>query len=632
MSRVSVQVTLVALLAVSGACRTAFALAADPPADEIVRASGVGGGLVVHVGCGDGRLTAALGANDSYLVHGLDTSDANVQAARRNILAAGAYGKVSAHKFDGKRLPYIDNLVNLIVSTGPTGVSEKEMLRVLAPLGVAMVDGRRIEKSWPADLDHWTHWLRGPDNNAVATGKTIANPTNLQWIQQPLWLRSHNLNPGLSAMVSANGRLFIIMDESLPGVGGMPDRWTLSARDAFNGLTLWKRPIRKWGWEHWSKTEYGVKMRFMKPQQLMRRLVAVGDQVFVTDGITAPVSLLDGASGREIRTYAGTEKTFEIAHHGAELILAVNNALGTGRKPDITIMSVDVETGRIRWRSRGHGGVSAKVDELSRYPNSTLTVGEDSVAFVDGTHIICLDLDDGNERWRVERRSLRPRGTKHPQRKLSKYRFDYFLPDLCTLVYSDGKFFYSQMRDTDSIFKTGLMKAAWLAAVDAGTGEAAWSIDCCTFAHYTPPDIFVTDGLAWVLNAERKAFVGVDVATGKIRESVDADALLWKGGGHHRCFRNKATSDFIIMCRRVTEFVDMDSGDIVKHKWIKGACGYGIMPANGLLYVPTHNCSCMMEGKFAGFIAVGSSDEEVARGGKPLTKGPAYATADAPRQ
>ena len=37
-------------------------------AGEILRATGVEGGLVVHVGCGDGRLTAALHANDSYMV------------------------------------------------------------------------------------------------------------------------------------------------------------------------------------------------------------------------------------------------------------------------------------------------------------------------------------------------------------------------------------------------------------------------------------------------------------------------------------------------------------------------------------------------------------------------------------
>ena len=42
--------------------------------EEIVSRSGVKGGLVVHVGCGDGKLTARLRINDSYIVQGLDSN------------------------------------------------------------------------------------------------------------------------------------------------------------------------------------------------------------------------------------------------------------------------------------------------------------------------------------------------------------------------------------------------------------------------------------------------------------------------------------------------------------------------------------------------------------------------------
>ncbi|MGD8499911.1 MAG: hypothetical protein PVJ86_04645, partial [Phycisphaerales bacterium] len=47
-------------------------------AREMLEASGVKGGLVVHLGCGGGSLTAALRANDSYLVNGLDTNPEKV--------------------------------------------------------------------------------------------------------------------------------------------------------------------------------------------------------------------------------------------------------------------------------------------------------------------------------------------------------------------------------------------------------------------------------------------------------------------------------------------------------------------------------------------------------------------------
>ena len=54
----------------------AFAVqgAEDPSvtAERILEQAGVQGGLIVHLGCGDGRLTVALRAGDGFLVHGLD--------------------------------------------------------------------------------------------------------------------------------------------------------------------------------------------------------------------------------------------------------------------------------------------------------------------------------------------------------------------------------------------------------------------------------------------------------------------------------------------------------------------------------------------------------------------------------
>jgi 2-polyprenyl-3-methyl-5-hydroxy-6-metoxy-1,4-benzoquinol methylase len=85
-------------------------------AQQILDASGVKGGLIVHVNCGDGKLTAALRANDSYLVHGLDTDAKNIEQARKHIQSLKLYGKVSVEQFKGNRLPYTDNLVNLVFS------------------------------------------------------------------------------------------------------------------------------------------------------------------------------------------------------------------------------------------------------------------------------------------------------------------------------------------------------------------------------------------------------------------------------------------------------------------------------------------------------------------------------------
>ena len=66
---------------------------------------------------------------------------------REKIRAAGCHGKVSAARWDGVRLPYIDNLVNLLIVRSGTDVLGSEVQRVLAPYGVALVNVDDIDVS-----------------------------------------------------------------------------------------------------------------------------------------------------------------------------------------------------------------------------------------------------------------------------------------------------------------------------------------------------------------------------------------------------------------------------------------------------------------------------------------------------
>ena len=102
--------------------------AAESPA-EIIEQSKVPGGLVVVLGCPDNADLAVFRPSDSYVVQALDKDPAKVAAAREAIQAKGAYGPVSVDILDGDKLPYIDNLVNLLVVNDKLGVSEDEMKR-----------------------------------------------------------------------------------------------------------------------------------------------------------------------------------------------------------------------------------------------------------------------------------------------------------------------------------------------------------------------------------------------------------------------------------------------------------------------------------------------------------------------
>ncbi|MCF7849749.1 MAG: PQQ-like beta-propeller repeat protein, partial [Kiritimatiellales bacterium] len=289
------------------------ATALSAAANDILKEAGVTGGLVVQLGCADPAKLMELHASDAFLVHGLDTDSAVVQQARTAIAGKELYGKVSADTWDGKNLPYIDNLVNLLIADAGQ-VPATEIQRVLAPYGVAMIGGKKVVKPWPANIDSWTHYLHDAGNNAVAHDTVIGPPRHVQWQGGPRWARHHDHVASLNAMVSERGRMFYIMDEGATASALTPSKWRLVARDAFNGIVLWKRDIPDWIPALWPLKS--------GPANLPRRLVAVGDTVYAPLGFTAPVTAMDATSGKTLRTYAGSDNTEEILVSG-DILLAL---------------------------------------------------------------------------------------------------------------------------------------------------------------------------------------------------------------------------------------------------------------------------------------------------------------------
>jgi len=77
--------------------------------------------------------------------------------------------------------------------------------------------------------------------------------------------------------------------------------------------------------------------------------------------------------------------------------------------------------------------------------------------------------------------------------------------------------------------------------------------------------------------------------------------------------------------KRGIEFMDLTGDDHMRHDWLRGACAYGMVPANGLLYVPPHQCFCYPGVVLKGFNAVESrSTARPRKDGTRLVHGPAY--------
>jgi outer membrane protein assembly factor BamB len=609
-------------------------------AKQILDVADVKGGLLVHLGCGDGALTSALAEQGAFLVHGLDSDAAQVAAARKTIRSAGMYGRVSADHLRGERLPYAENLVRLIVAEEPGQVPRNEAMRVLCPGGVLCVktagEWTKTVKPRPKAIDEWTHYLHDPSNNAVSQDRQVGPPERMQWVGAPRWARSHDHLATISSLVSSGGRIFYIVDEGPTAAVVLPPEWFLVARDAFSGVILWKRRIPEWEW-HLRGFRSG-------PPNIARRLVAVGDEVYVTLGYGEPVTALDAATGETLRTYEGTAGTREIlCHEGALYLVAGSDAAeaaqarakrrGEGKiksqrpayrteLPTRRIMVVNAETGDTRWQK-------GDADTETLMP-TTLALSDGRLFFQNARELLCLDAATGREVWRASRPSSPTRPAWTAPTVVAHdgvvYSADRAAPAPPKESGGDGADVQWMVTSAG-----GRAPAGQLIAYSAKTGERLWSTKCRE-GYNAPVDVLVAGGLLWTGNLVSARDPGMtqalDPRTGEVKKKRPRDQQFFKPGmSHHRCYRNKATESYVLLGRAGVEFLDVASGKAIPHHWVRGTCQYGVMPANGLLYAPSHSCACFIEAKLSGFNALAAKGDGGAAPGSDgdrLERGPAY--------
>ena len=565
---------------------SAQTISAKQQAAAILRENGIKGGIVSHIGCGDGKLTAALYANDSYLVHGLAADEAKVAAARKNIAAMGLYGKVSAESHKGKRLPYADNTINLIVASAGTSIPKAELLRALTPGGKAdFLDKRKtLHKPWPDDIDEWTHYMYDASGNGVSKDKRVRYPRHTQWHAGPRFARHHDALASTSAMTSSKGRLFYIQDEGPVSVMHRPAKWRLIARDGFNGKLLWKREIPTW-MTHLYNFRAG-------PAELTRRLVSVGEHVYTTLGWTAPVTRLDAATGKTQLTYPGSVDAEELVLHDGALLVVIGNpdrhieiadgAVGYWElSEDVeplpkAIIAYDAATGEKLWEKRGA--------TMGQQVPLSLCAQGNSVFYLDNTTLYCVDALTGREKWTAPWES--------PETGL----------------------FVRNYTPTVVIHKDAILCLDWekLIAYSVKDGRQMWT-QKGAMGFGAAADLFAINGKAWLFPMtkgvkvdktnfvnEGKSAVGIDMASGEIVETFP----FLRTQHHHRCYRNKATETHFLLGHSGIQVIDLETKKPQTHRWVRGVCQYGIMPANGYYYVPPDGCQCYFDSKINGLFAL----------------------------
>jgi outer membrane protein assembly factor BamB len=583
-------------------------------AKDILQATGVKGGLVVHVGCGDGKLTAALRANERYVVHGLDRDAEKVEQARRHIEALRLYGPVSVDRLNGKELPYVPEVVNLLIASDLGETPMDEVLRVLAPDGVAYVrqgeEWKKTVKPRPAGIDEWSHFLHDAGGNAVANDSQVGPPKALRWVAGPLHCRSHEFPSSVNAVVVGGGRIFTIFDEAPAGVfKKLPQRCSLIARDAFSGLLLWKVPMQDW------QPEFGTgeAARWGIHHTIPRRLIAEGNRVYVTlRFLDAPVSVLDAATGTIlVEALEGTQGADEMILDGGILIVKrtkkrsveATQRIGPDDLRDV-LSAVDLKTSKPLWQR-----------EDVRVVPYALSAQNGRVVYHDMEALVCLDAKTGKEVWKT------PNVIKSTMGAVS------------TLVIHDGVVLFNGQGKSKELEGSGAKDPKkggdqnfYLTALSLDNGKTLWQekgergwAGACT----QPTDLFVIGGLVWCGSLE-----GRDLKTGQVIRKPEIGQLI-SPGHHYRCFRSKATDHFLILPKRGAEFVDVSGDQHMRNDWLRAPCFTGLTPANGLLYVPPSQCFCYPGVLVTGYQAMSARKPQALKpnAGQDLERGTAYGRA-----
>lgn len=195
----------------------------------------------------------------------------------------------------------------------------------------------------------------------------------------------------------------------------MPAKFMLIARDAFNGTVLWKKPIPEWSTHLWPLKS--------GPTQLTRRIVAMGDKVYVTMGITDPISCLDGATGKVIRVYDQTKGAEEIIMRNGTLFALVNKDADRLNKEFAVkaqsdqkrvttefnwdgkprnLLAIDAESGKTLWQQE------------DRIAPVTLAIDDKRLVYYNGDGIAARDVKTGEVKF-----------TTDPTKRRQLYEFNF---------------------------------------------------------------------------------------------------------------------------------------------------------------------------------------------------------------
>jgi outer membrane protein assembly factor BamB len=361
-------------------------------------------GLCVYMGGTDVTVPLLLCDGGKHIVNILTPRSADLDAIRARIADRQLLGMVTAEQVAPGHLPHSTNLVNLVVVDQldmqlAAGLDLQEVLRVLAPGGVAWIGqskpgGRlnaaglrqhlekagiegasivkenglwaQIVKPRPETMDTWTHNKYDATNNPVSRDQLIGVPRGVRWLAGPSWPTGHR-KQSVPTVVASSQRLVYVFQDEVMVDGKLQRQDSLIARDAFNGLPLWRR------------------------KGTTTVLVSVGDRVYVTNSGRHLVAL-DANTGTQLEEFSADPGMVisQLLHVDGKLVLGTDKGVAV----------LDAADGKTLW-SR----------ELSIKDHRQLVVGtvagkkqvfchDDLSRRGEGSFLVALSLADGTAVFR----------------------------------------------------------------------------------------------------------------------------------------------------------------------------------------------------------------------------------------
>jgi outer membrane protein assembly factor BamB len=537
-------------------------------------------GICVFLGERGCENAIALARNTQWRVYVPLPTLEDVAAAARVADAAGLLGKqVFVEKQPPGRIGLADNIADAVVASGnAAGTPKTELLRVLRPEGRALIIGKTadspepytlITKPIPPGIDEWSHHYHGPNNNPQSLDKLARSPYLTQFIVEPRYA------PAPQAAVASGGRLFMAFGNVAWHQREEPMLNTLVVLNAYNGTTLWTRPLPPGIMVDRSTMVATPTALYLADDKSCKVLdAATGKQI---DEIVAPADLAGGTFWKWMALEGGTlyalvgqqeppdpDARWRSTNHGWPWD-AISKGYNAPQYPwgfAKTLLAIDAKTKKVLWSHQEDPAIDSR----------SLCMANGRMYMANfGNYLVSLDAKTGREVWRRTAQKdpevFKTIGPYRPgQGYIGGWKSTVFLKCTDKAVYVLGP------------------QVQWLTALSAGDGQVLFKHPVMDLHIVIRDEGLYCIGPQHSKNQTKK----LDPLTGEVLASYDIQ--------RRACTRSTGTPDGIFFRgHEGSGRLDIATGQVQWLSPVRPSCHVGVVVAFGHLYWLPWACDCNLQ-------------------------------------